>query len=129
MDAATLAVQASSGFVVGALVGYAVRKVTGFIATLATTFLGLWLLSFVALAQLGVVSVNWGALGALVALLLSALSGFLSWLGVSTQSVYDFLASSGAFGVGLTLGALVGSGLLHSAGGACREYRFVRRRT
>jgi len=127
VDVATLAVQASSGFVIGALVGYALRKLTGFIVSAAATFLGLWLLSLVALAQLGVIVVNWGALGALASSLLSALSSFLSWLGVSTQSVYDFLATSGPFGLGLTLGALVGAGLLHSAE-ALRRGRFVRRR-
>jgi len=116
MDLTTLALQAAGGFVTGALIGYALRKAV----KVFLTVLGLWLLSIVALGQMGVIVINWEALNELV-------TKIVSWLGMKTSDVASFISSAGVFGVTLAVGFFAGAGFLHAAF-EIRRFRFVRRK-
>ena len=116
MDLSTLALQAAGGFVTGALIGYALRKAV----KVFLTILGLWLLSIVALGQMGVIAINWEALNELV-------TKIVSWLGMKTSDVASFISSAGVFGVTLAVGFFAGAGFLHSAY-RLPSFKFVRRK-
>ncbi|MEM1793041.1 MAG: FUN14 domain-containing protein [Thermofilaceae archaeon] len=110
-----LAVQALTGFTIGAFIGYAVRKAVGFVATLV----GVYLLSLMALSSLGAITIHWQTL-------YSLLQQLLQWLGVATSTATEMLLSSTPLTLSFVVGMAFGLGFLHTVNPPSRH--FVKRR-
>ncbi|MEM1690031.1 MAG: FUN14 domain-containing protein [Thermosphaera sp.] len=110
-----LAVQALTGFTIGAFIGYAVRKAVGFVATLV----GVYLLSLMALSSLGAITIHWQTL-------YSLLQQLLQWLGVATSTATEMLLSSTPLTLSFVVGMAFGLGFLHTVNSPSRH--FVKRR-
>ncbi len=115
-DPTILALQATGGFVVGSLIGYAARKLAQWILLA----IGFALLPIAGLWYLGIISVNWAGLNALI-------GKAVAWLGMNLSSASTALASAGTFGIASVAGFLFGfsGGFRHSVFG---EKKFVKKR-
>ncbi|MEM2612179.1 MAG: FUN14 domain-containing protein [Thermoproteota archaeon] len=96
MDLTIAAIQLTSGLTIGALIGLALRKMGQMILTV----LGFFLLGVIGLAYVGVITINWPGL-------INAINNLVGWLGISTSSIFEFLASSSVFGISLLVGAIM----------------------
>ena len=114
MDPLTSAV---GGYTLGLLIGYAARKVASWILTI----IGIFLLVLYVLYSMGVIMVNWSALGDLVASIVSTIS---SWFMNLTR---DAVAGT-TFGLAMIAGFATGFFIRAEVVPPSEERRFVRRR-
>jgi len=119
MDVSVLAIQATGGFLTGALVGYALRKAGKFLLL----FIGILLLPVFGLWSIGVISVNWDAINLWIGKL-------AEWMGIVLTDAISALSSASAFGVAMVFGFLTGfsSFFRHVFEAPEKTKRFVQRK-